>query len=168
VAQVHANTDPVGFDFAAAERLIAEFSNAAEALRSATAARSTLAGEALAEWRGRFARQFAIDMTACRLDADRLAGTYELAAEQIRVLRDAAEREQHRRDVAREWEQEQVQRSLFQQTVDGVQDFAAGLTHTHSPNRPTLPPEDPPTLPPLPVAVRGRYLNASGVTLDVD
>jgi hypothetical protein len=168
VAQIHANTEPVGFDFAAAQRLIAEFSNAAEALRSATAARSTLAVEALMEWKGRFAGHFATDMTTCRLDAEGLATTYELAAQQIRVLRDSAEREQHRRDLARQWDEEQARRSVLQKTTDGAEDFVAGVLGTKSPNRPPLPPEDPPSLPPLPVIVRRRSLNPSGVTLHVD
>ncbi|MET0496617.1 MAG: hypothetical protein ABW000_26130 [Actinoplanes sp.] len=115
-----ANTDPVGFDFVAAQRLIAEFLNAATALRGTAGARRTLANRALVDWRGRYAQQFAADVETGDTDAHRLAESYERAADQVRMLVRAAEAEDERRALARKWEDQQRKRSNLERIQDWI------------------------------------------------
>jgi hypothetical protein len=120
VAYLEANTEPVGFDFAAAQRLIAELLNTAQALRATRAARRTMANRALVDWKGTFARQFAADMATGEADAERLAGTFEHAADQVRMLARSAEQEQVRRAQAQKYEEQQRKRSNLQKVEDLV------------------------------------------------
>jgi hypothetical protein len=134
---LEANTEPVGFDFAAAQRLTAEFLNAAQALRATRAARRTMANRALVDWKGTFAGRFAADMATGEADAERLAGTFEHAADQIRMLIRSAEQEQDRRAQAQKYEQQQQKRSNLQKLEDLV-----GLGDDD------VPPPPPPATPP--------------------
>jgi hypothetical protein len=123
VAHLEANTDRVKFDFVAAQRLIAEFLNAATALRGTADARRTLAGKALVDWKGTFARQFAADVETGDADARRLAGSFESAADKVRMLVRSAEQEEERRAHARRYQEQQDRRSRLERIGDSIENL---------------------------------------------
>ena len=143
MAKLEANTEPVGFDHVAAQRLIAEFRNAAQSLRATRAARRTAANLALVDWKGPFAQRFASDMEIGDADAERLAATFERAADQIRVLERSAEREEERRAQARRYQEQQDKRSRLERFGEALQDLV-GLGDDEVP--PPPPPEPQPVL----------------------
>jgi hypothetical protein len=162
LARTHANTDPVGFDFVAAQRLIAEFRNAAEALRSTQAARRTIAHRALTEWQGAFARQFAADLNTGEADAQRLARSFEEAADQVRMLVQSAEREQERRAQAQKYEEQQDRRSNIAKVGDKIEDLLGFGEEIPPPPEPVMPK---PYVAPA-VLINPGGLNAQGVTIN--
>ncbi|MCO8277497.1 hypothetical protein M1L60_43650 [Actinoplanes sp. TRM 88003] len=165
MARTHANTDPVRFDFVAAQRLIAELLNAAESLRATQAARRTLANQAREEWRGVFAKQFIADLETGDADARRLAASFEEAADGVRKLVRSAEREQERRARAAKYEEQQERRSNLAKAGDFVLD-QLGLGGDDLP--PPPPPEDEPEFYSGPVRINPAVLHAERVNLHVD
>jgi len=119
--------DPVPFDHAAADALVARLHAGASLLRAQKHRRDTLASTARKDWRGVYEGKFAARMTVCLTDAERLAHAMEQAAAQVKQLATAATEEQQRRDVAKkyehdlkEWKKRRAHRSGLHAFSDAV------------------------------------------------
>jgi len=110
--------EDVPFAWAAASALAMELRSAASACEGQISRRTTLANHAAAEWRGRYARQFADRMRLCTGDAQRLAAALREAANQVDELARLAREEQDRRERARQWQREQENEDFLDQVGD--------------------------------------------------
>jgi uncharacterized protein YukE len=115
-------SEDVPFAFAAAADLAAELRASATACETQVPRRTAVAGTAEAEWRGRYAREFAGRMRICTTDAQRLATAMRDAANQVDELARLAREEQNRREQAREWQRRQDEESV----LDKIGDFVFG------------------------------------------
>jgi uncharacterized protein YukE len=141
--------EDVSFNCEAAATLERELRSAAVTLDGQIPQRNAFASDARQEWRGVYSRQFEGRMDICTGDARRLAGAMELAANQVRELADAAQREQRRREAVREWKQPQDDETA-------IEEFGERLFGGDE--EPPIPePEPPPhfTSEPQPAQVRG-------------
>jgi hypothetical protein len=110
--------EDVPFDWSAAGRLASELRGAATACEGQIPRRTTIAGRAATDWRGRYAREFADRTGICTGDAQRLATALRQAADQVDELSRLAREEQQRREAAREWQRQQDDESLLEQAGD--------------------------------------------------
>ena len=104
------------WNHAAAEAAIAALRRAADKLDQTTDQRERMAGEARAEWQGRYRQQFDSEHSGMAKRARQLAGEYRDAANRIVRASQAAWEEQRWRDaeVAR-WEAEKAAEERAQQ-----------------------------------------------------
>ena len=131
-----AEHDDVPFDWAAADRLVTLLRRSAQTLAAQVPARNAMAEDARAEWRGAFAAEFERRMAMSARDARMIADAMLLAAGQVGELSERARREQRRREVVREWERDQANRSIVEKFTDW-----SGLTDDELP--PVAPAEPP-------------------------
>ena len=110
--------EDVPFAWSAATRLAAELRATAAACEGQIGRRNAVAGQAAAEWRGLYARQFGDRMRICTGDAQRLATALRQAADQVDELARLAREEQDRREKARQWQAEHDDEDLLQKVGD--------------------------------------------------
>jgi uncharacterized protein YukE len=140
--------EDVRFNWAAASTLEQELRSTADTLDTQIPQRNGYASHAREEWRGQYSRQFQQRMEICSTDAGRLSDAMVLAANQVKELAEAAQREQDRRETARQWKQEQDDEGL----MDKAGDFLFG----EDDKPPIPPPEPPPRFVTPPAPARGR------------
>jgi len=140
MANYHAESEDVPFDFAGAVNLAEEFRSAARVLDDQSAQRPGLARSARQEWRGSYGDQFDQRIGVCITDGCVLAAALRRAADGLDCLAAAARQEQQRREAARRWEEQQNQRAWLAKAWDNVHDFFADEDDFSPPP----PPEDPP------------------------
>lgn len=138
----------VPFDWHAAERLVAKFRSAATRLDKQVPRRQSDARTAREEWRGLYAHQFDGHVKICTSDAKAIAGAMRSAALKLEELARLAQEEQDRRVKAREWEEDQKNKSLVEKVTDelGVTskdddkpppvDYGEGRRYTAAPHHP--------------------------------
>ncbi len=131
--------DDVPFDFAGATELERELRTTATKLDTQIPRRNAYAHDAREEWRGAYSRQFEERMRLCTNDGGRLSAAMQLAANQVKELAEAAQREQDRREAARAWKREQDNKNILEEGADAV----AGLFGGGS-DKPPVPPPEPP------------------------
>lgn len=136
--KLSADHQDVQFDRAAADRLIAQLRATAQVLEHQVPARNAMAENALAEWRGAFAEEFVHRMGMCVNDARRIADAMREAARALDELSARAEREQQRRELVRDWERDQANKSNWEKVTDAV-----GITSYDDDRPPVAPPEPP-------------------------
>ena len=95
------NWSNVNWDFGAAEAAIGALRRAADLLGQTTSERERVAGEARAEWRGRYRESFDGQFQQMVNRARQLADEYRGAANQIARASQWAREEQHRREEER-------------------------------------------------------------------
>jgi len=115
-------SEDVPFAWSAATDLARELRAAAAMCDAQGPRRNTVAQSASAEWRGRYAREFAERMRICTADAGRLAPAMRTAASQVDELARLAREDQDRREQAREWQRQQEDEGV----LDKVGDFVFG------------------------------------------
>ncbi|MCU1693760.1 MAG: type secretion protein Rhs [Frankiales bacterium] len=123
VSAIH---EDVVFDHAGAEALARQLTRTADLLADQAAQRPGAVRRASVDFRGAHARDFTQRTTTCTSDALELAAALRRAAGGLRELSGAATREQHRREAARRWEQQQEDKGTFDKVKDNVHDFFAG------------------------------------------
>lgn len=130
--------EDVPFDWGGAAALERALRRAASVLDDQIPRRNGYAERALDGWQGEYSRQFVTRMGTCTTDGNRLATAMEQAAGIVRELRDAAQREQDRREKARAWQRERDDRNLLEQGVDSIGSLFGGG------DKPPVPPPEPP------------------------
>ena len=124
--------DPVPFDHAAADALVARLHAGADLLRAQKTRRNTLATTARKDWRGVYDGKFAARMKVCLTDAERLAHAMDQAAKQVQQLAKAATEEQKRRNVAKKYERDHKEWKERRARRDGLHAFCDTLAE-HTP-----------------------------------
>lgn len=140
------NAEPITFDFAAAERLAAQFRATANLLLTQVSQRNTLADAARKDWKGAYEVRFGHNMQICGEDAERLAFAMDDAAAQVDELARLAKAESDRRAKAREWKvrhDKWKHKHDHESTVHKWWDNTVG--NSHEPKPPNLKPIDPPS-----------------------
>jgi len=140
--------EDVRFNWAGAASLEQELRATAGTLDNQVPQRNGYASHAREEWRGAYSRQFAQRMRICTSDAGRLSDAMTLAANQVKELAEAAQREQDRRETAREWKRKQDD--------EGILDKAGDFLFGEDDKPPIPPPEPPPRFVSAPPATQGR------------
>ena len=151
MSDLHGIHDPVPFDHAAADALVAQLKAGAGLLRAQKKRRNDLATIARKDWRGVYDGKFAARMTVCLNDADRLADAMDKVAEQVKQLAKAATEEQQRRDVAKKYEHDLAEwKHRHEGALNVVRDVAVGPAMWAFDPKPK-PPSGPKSEPVLPV-----------------
>lgn len=148
----------VDFAWEAASRLEHSFLRAASALEEQIPHRNADAAHAMRDWRGRYAHEFEHEhMAITARDARRIAAECRRCAEMLEQLAQLAREENHRRQLAREWEiehraweREQAHRDLFEK----LGDLLGGDDEPEPPELPEVKPHPRVAIAP-PIAARG-------------
>ena len=135
--ELHGIEEDVRFNWAGADALEQELRSTSSTLDGQISRRDGYASAAREEWRGVYSRQFAQRMEICTSDAGRLSDAMVTAANQVQELAEAAQREQDRREKAREWKREQDNEGFFEKAGD----FVFGEDED---DKPPIPPPEPP------------------------
>jgi len=117
---MHGIESDVVFDNAAAETFSAGCDSAAGVIEGQSGSRASWKTTALADFEGVFSALFASNASVAATDAAELADRLREVATGVRLLKEEARKEQQRRETAREWKQEQEDRSLLDKGVDSV------------------------------------------------
>lgn len=112
--------EDVPFDWGGAKALVAKFRSTANRLEEQVPRREADARAAREEWRGLYANQFDAHMKICMSDAKAIAAAMRDAALKLEELARLAREEQNRRVKAREWEEDQKNKSTWEKFTDEV------------------------------------------------
>ncbi len=116
--------EDVPFDWGGADRLIAQFRSAASGLDGQRGSRLSAGEHALVDWKGPHAEEFRGRQSIGDVDAGEIATALRQSATRMEQLRDAAQEEQKRRELAREYmsakEENDKNESLGNKFMDGV------------------------------------------------
>jgi hypothetical protein len=125
MADLGAYNEDVKFNWAAADKLVAELRSTATVLANQIGERKRIGGTtgARKHWEGVYAQQFDGRLNICTGDAQNFVGKMREAANDLEELARLARQEQQRRVNAREWVRQQENKSGFDKAVDGVQSF---------------------------------------------
>ncbi|WP_432477897.1 DUF6531 domain-containing protein [Nocardioides sp. GXQ0305] len=120
MADLGAIEEDVRFDYGAADRLASLCDSAAGVIDGQAGSRASWKNTALTEFRGHFSQLFRSNASVAAADAAELADRLREVAGFTRRLKEEAEKEQERRETARQWKQEQDDRNLWDKGVDAV------------------------------------------------
>jgi len=114
---IHQN---VPFDWDTAEALVARLRSTASRLEGQIPSRDADAEDAREEWRGLYSFKFKQRVQIGASDARAIAHAMQEAALKLEELARLAREEQDRRLVARQWEEDQRNKSLGERITDGL------------------------------------------------
>lgn len=110
--------EDVPFDWAGADALMAKLRSSAGHLEGQVPRRQADAREARGEWRGHYAGKFDDRVAVCTADARAIAAAMKDAARTLEELARLAQEEQDRRVKARQWEEDQRNKSFLEKATD--------------------------------------------------
>lgn len=116
--------EDVPFDWSGADRLITQFRAAATTIENQRSGRRAAGDHALVDWQGPHSDQFVQRQATGDADAQEIASSLRRSATQVEELKSAAEEEQKRRELAREYmrakEENDRNESVGNKIMDGL------------------------------------------------
>ncbi|WP_161606232.1 DUF6531 domain-containing protein [Microlunatus speluncae] len=118
ISNLGAIDEDVPFDVDTADDLITAFNGAAKDIDGQSSERSQLVTTALSDFEGNFSDLFKGNASVASADASELADRLREVATGAGLLKTEADKEQQRRQKARQWKKEQDDRNVFQEFGD--------------------------------------------------